>query len=248
MEKLTPPNDWTPPSGICECGCGRRTSIAIGSRPRRGVYCGYPRRFICGHGGRGTSRSLETRAKMAVSSTGRTHSPETRAKLSRVLAGKKHPHTPESRAKISAANRGQTRSNETKAKLSDLRRRYWATLSPEDRQRAIEQNVAVLRTRCRPTTIENTVAQWLNAQGIEFATEQRIDRYYVDVLVPSRHLIIECDGVYWHSRPGAAEVDALRDVRMTELGYSVLRLPEHSIRDGSFTTTLSGVLSHAGRT
>lgn len=49
-QRMQPPPGWTPPSGICECGCGRQTSLVRGkSRPNQDAYLGYPRRFIQGH-------------------------------------------------------------------------------------------------------------------------------------------------------------------------------------------------------
>ena len=50
--RVRPPEDWLPPSGVCECGCGAPTLLAKRSRPKRGEYLGYPRRFIHGHNSR----------------------------------------------------------------------------------------------------------------------------------------------------------------------------------------------------
>lgn len=47
--RLSPPPGWVAPSGTCECGCGGRTALAKVSRPARGEYIGYPKRFIHGH-------------------------------------------------------------------------------------------------------------------------------------------------------------------------------------------------------
>lgn len=50
--RTTPPADWVPPSGVCECGCGGKTQIATRSKPRFGQYIGYPLRFIYTHNNR----------------------------------------------------------------------------------------------------------------------------------------------------------------------------------------------------
>jgi hypothetical protein len=50
--RLAPPPEWVAPSGLCACGCGGRTAIAKTSRPGRGEYNGYPKRFIHGHNAR----------------------------------------------------------------------------------------------------------------------------------------------------------------------------------------------------
>lgn len=51
--RLQPPDGWVPPSGLCECGCGKPTKIAKTNRPYRDEYMGYPRRFLVGHSIRG---------------------------------------------------------------------------------------------------------------------------------------------------------------------------------------------------
>jgi len=38
------------PSGFCECGCGAKTPIARQSYPARGIFIGYPTRFVKHHG------------------------------------------------------------------------------------------------------------------------------------------------------------------------------------------------------
>lgn len=47
--RLTPPDGWQKPTGLCECGCGATTTIAPYSRPERGEYIGFPRRWLQGH-------------------------------------------------------------------------------------------------------------------------------------------------------------------------------------------------------
>lgn len=45
-------NEGPNPSGLCQCGCGQRTSLAQNSRPSRGDVKGKPVRYISGHGNR----------------------------------------------------------------------------------------------------------------------------------------------------------------------------------------------------
>lgn len=37
--------------GVCECGCGKKTRIAVYDRPECGWISGHPKRFIHGHNG-----------------------------------------------------------------------------------------------------------------------------------------------------------------------------------------------------
>lgn len=47
--RIKPPKDWKIPSGFCECGCGKPTSIAKVTRQERDQYIGYPLRYLSGH-------------------------------------------------------------------------------------------------------------------------------------------------------------------------------------------------------
>jgi very-short-patch-repair endonuclease len=42
--------------------------------------------------------------------------------------------------------------------------------------------------------------------------------------------IIECDGDYWHNRPGMQESDKVRDEYLTNKDYKVFRFWEHDIK------------------
>jgi hypothetical protein len=44
------------PVGLCQCGCGRTTSIVTQTDTRRGVVKGQPRRYIVGHAGAESQR------------------------------------------------------------------------------------------------------------------------------------------------------------------------------------------------
>lgn len=39
------------PLGLCQCGCGGRTTVATANYPRKGWIKGQPKRFISGHNG-----------------------------------------------------------------------------------------------------------------------------------------------------------------------------------------------------
>jgi excinuclease UvrABC helicase subunit UvrB len=46
----------------------------------------------------------------------------------------------------------------------------------------------------------------------------------VDIYIPSRKLVIECDGYYWHKN--REDLDKLRQSHIEKLGYRVVRIPE----------------------
>ena len=53
----------------------------------------------------------------------------------------------------------------------------------------------------------------------------------VDFYLPDKKLVVQCDGDYWHNRPGAQERDKRQDKVLTQNGYTVIRLWEHDINN-----------------
>lgn len=86
--------------------------------------------------------------------------------------------------------------------------------------------------KSRDTSLELTVRAVLDVLDIEYRSSHRINRFIVDIYVPSRNLIIECDGAYWHSLPRIIGRDVERDAFLRASGYKVLRLPECDIKSG----------------
>ena len=93
---------------------------------------------------------------------------------------------------------------------------------------------ALLATNHTRTSIEIAVAKILDLIGVEYLEQEMVPgtTFTADFLIPSKGIVIECDGTYWHARPGAQEHDAKRDETMMRLGYAVVRLPEVDIKTG----------------
>jgi very-short-patch-repair endonuclease len=79
------------------------------------------------------------------------------------------------------------------------------------------------------TKPEMKMKEILEKAGIHFERQKRIGRYLADFFISEYNLIIECDGDYWHNRPGAQERDKLRDAEIKAMGYDVIRFWEHEI-------------------
>lgn len=93
------------------------------------------------------------------------------------------------------------------------------------------------------TSIEIAVYEKLRGMAVDFIEQYSIGhKYRVDAFVPSRNLVIECDGDYWHSLPYALAKDPIKDKYLTERGYKVMRLPEHIINSGEYVSQLEEVL------
>lgn len=86
----------------------------------------------------------------------------------------------------------------------------------------------------KDTTIEVKIQNFLRELNIEFFTHQYMKEiehaYQCDIFIPSKNLVIECDGNYWHSYPTGTEKDKIRTSELIEKGFKVLRLWESEIR------------------
>jgi very-short-patch-repair endonuclease len=159
-----------------------------------------------------------------------------------------------SRQKISDALKGRERPDISAAKKGKPSARKGKTLSEEHRARisaghrkSEKAKIARLHKRIhfKPSSLEHIVRSVLEAIGVNYVLHYRVLTFVADIFVPSRNLIIECDGFYWHSRPGAVERDAARDKKMTEAGYTVLRLSEQEIRSEQASVILTQLFGAA---
>lgn len=129
----------------------------------------------------------------------------------------------------------------THEQRSQLAKNRWAARTPDERRLICEPAFSVAGL-VRPSSIERIVASVLDALGVDYISQHVIGRRYVaDFFVPSARLVIECDGTYWHSKPGARDRDARRDEYIASLGYAVLRLPETDIKSGAARLALMSV-------
>lgn len=66
----------------------------------------------------------------------------------------------------------------------------------------------------------------LSSRGIDTIPQYAIGPYVVDFAIPDHHIVIECDGDYWHSLPTCAARDRRKDKYLTGKGWRVLRFSE----------------------
>ena len=207
----------------------------------------------------GPDRGAEMRAQQAERARHRsyTHTPESKAKISAGLQGVVF--SVERNRKISAAQKGTKHSDERRWKNSESQKGKKLSLAHRAKIGA-SQRGKVISQECRRKIIESNARHWathptssletitraiLDALYIEYVPSKVLVGLIVDIFVPSRNLVIECDGTYWHSRPGAPEKDAERDRRLLAAGYVVLRLPEPEIKSGAAVEHLKQVFGVA---
>ncbi|MEO8678145.1 MAG: DUF559 domain-containing protein [Vicinamibacterales bacterium] len=184
---------------------------------------------------------------------------EQRAQISRAHKGKAV--SVETRKKLSAAHSGTIRSESARAALRagwsrlgsdgrklrsrpglDALKRQWASLGPEERALRTEPGRRAAQLS-NPSSLEVTVARLLDALQIEYTAQYPIGKFIVDFYIPSRQIVLECDGEYWHSLPSAIEKDRRRDAWMIRNGYTVCRLPEREIASGECIVSLRRLVS-----
>lgn len=79
------------------------------------------------------------------------------------------------------------------------------------------------------TDIEIIMKLKLKDENISFVHSKRIGKFCVDFLI--KDIIVECDGEYWHNRPGDKAKDFIRDNYLINKGYTVLRFSEYNIKN-----------------
>ena len=233
----------------------------LANAPWKGKKLSEEHRKKISEGGKSKKRTEDTRRKISEANRKRFTDEKERLRLgeairqswteerlekqSKLVAGENNPaKLPYVRKKISQARREWCKKN--KHKLSEQSKRYFERLSPEERIEKLERWILAGQAASRKTTagtsIERAVWEILDALGVGYETQKRIGPYFVDIYVPSKNLVIECDGEWWHSCPEQIKRDRVRDAYLKKRGYQVLRLPERVIRGGEASQVLEDIL------
>lgn len=93
-------------------------------------------------------------------------------------------------------------------------------------KRALQKNVY-------STSIEIKLHNFLNQLNVPFIKHKVMPiehLYQCDIFIPSKNLVIEADGVYWHKYPNGLKIDHIRTQELKDASYNVIRIWEHEIR------------------
>jgi very-short-patch-repair endonuclease len=101
-----------------------------------------------------------------------------------------------------------------------------------------KQKIRIARSKqifpLKDTKIEIKIREFLDILQIEYFQHKYISEithsYQCDFFIPSKNLVIECDGDYWHKYPTGNEIDHIRTKELIEKGFKVLRLWENEIK------------------
>lgn len=85
----------------------------------------------------------------------------------------------------------------------------------------------------RDTDIEQAVKGCLESRNIPFQVQVPLHGIALVDFVVEPKTVVQCDGVFWHTRPGVAERDAVQDKALKALGYEVIRVTSDELKNQS---------------
>jgi len=184
------------------------------------------------------SQNLEYQTKLSQAALKRWLNPQYRERFS--LSRKSLWSNPELRGKlVEGTKKGQA------AAAAALRKKW---LDPEYREKRLP-HVRMMQEcsrRSKPSSIELSLRSSLDALGIPYLAEHRIGPYLADIFLPRQRLVIEADGIYWHSLAAVRKRDVKRDEDMKRWGYAILRVSEKQIKKGQAEGIVLRTLGQSG--
>lgn len=166
-------------------------------------------------------------------------SDEWKKNISKGMIGMKK--SKETRKKMSNAQRNK--SKQTLEKQSRNWKRQWSTLTKEQQLERlsawIEAGHKALRNNknswLKPSSIEIKVQEQLDMLGIRYVQQKYINDgergYFLDFYIPSKKLVIEVNGSYWHSLPNRIERDWFLEEYVKSTGRDIIFIWEQEIND-----------------
>lgn len=95
----------------------------------------------------------------------------------------------------------------------------------------------------KPNKLELAGYSILNEMGVEYEPQSLVaGKFCVDAVIESQKIIIQFDGDYWHANPQKFPVpderqkkrialDKSQDAYLRKMGYIIIRIWEHEIKD-----------------
>lgn len=80
------------------------------------------------------------------------------------------------------------------------------------------------------TDIEILMKNALDNTGIKYEHPYQFGYFMCDFAVPEKKLIIECDGIYWHSLARNKHFDERKECYCKESGWNILRFTDKNIK------------------
>jgi len=143
-------------------------------------------------------------------------------------------HSVETRRKISIAHMEKKLSKKCKEKLHEGVRKWWAGKTKVER-RAYMLPVIKASQKANPSSIEKVIWKILDIWNIGYETQVPFNngKFVADIYVPSKRLIIECNGDYYHNYkifPESKIRDKAFELYAENKNYRLIWLWEHDIK------------------
>jgi len=99
------------------------------------------------------------------------------------------------------------------------------------RQNAIKGNL-VQQNKKGLNKLELVGRKMLQSLGIKFNEQVLMfNKFLVDVLLKDKKIVIQWDGVYWHSKTKRKQLDKSQDAYIKKCGYKVIRITDKQIKN-----------------
>lgn len=158
---------------------------------------------------------------------------------------KGYKHTEEAKAKIREARKHQKQVFDEKARrnMSEAAKRAWANKSKEQRDKDVQRFVNAGKKN-KETSIEVEVERQLKELGINYEKQKKCYNrtlgrsFVIDFWLPDNHVMIECNGDYWHNlesrkKRDEALIERVNAAKIASKKYADLKLVilwEHEIK------------------
>lgn len=139
----------------------------------------------------------------------------------------------EHRDKLSLAKKG-TKYSKNRKTNSEGMRKYWARFSKKERikrSKNFSKAGFLASLFANPSSIEKAIYKVLDNLNIKYETQYKIGNWFADIYIPSKNLIIECNGDYWHSLPHRIKRDKKFQKYCDENNYKLIWLWESEIKE-----------------
>lgn len=162
-----------------------------------------------------------------TNSKGKQRSPDSRERIRLSKLGANNP------------NHGKPRTEEFKTKMREIMKgrrtkpKGWHH-GPEARERIRQARIQYLssgKQKQKATDIEQLMEVGLTSRGFIFEKQVPLCNALVaDFYLPEHRLVIQCDGIYWHTRAKASGRDREQNRILWFNGFNVLRFWEPDIK------------------
>lgn len=128
-------------------------------------------------------------------------------------------------------NEGLTKKSDERVLLNSIKTKKSMKILMKDKNSLVYKNhmrrslIGSMKAQSQKgfTDIEIVLYDILNEIGIEYEKQYPLFYWIVDSFIPSKNIIIQADGEYWHNKPDVAQRDYSSQKYFEKCGYKVLR-------------------------